>query len=118
MKKKNSIENAKKHLKKYHQEHVLAFWKQLNADQKQKLIAQIEQLDWAKVNHWIANHIKKSSSSTVPDVLEPASFYSSVANSPQLKKKYNKAKNLGRRIISEGKVAAFVVAGGQGNRSC
>ncbi len=116
MKEKSNLENIKKQLKKHGQGHLLAFLEQLGINQQQKLLDQIEQLDLAKIDGWVTNYVKKNNFSAVPEKLEPAPSYSHTVSTPQLQEKYDKAGDLGKQIISEGKVAAFVVAGGQGTR--
>ena len=109
-------EDIKKLLKEHHQSHLLAFWDQLNTTQRQDLLAQIQQLDFAKIDYWMANCVMKSSSAAISTDLVPASFYSSEPADPQQYQKYAGAVKLGKELIQQSKVAAFVVAGGQGTR--
>jgi UDP-N-acetylglucosamine/UDP-N-acetylgalactosamine diphosphorylase len=112
------LENAKKLLKKHGQSHLLAFWNRLNASQKQTLLAQIHQLDFAGIDDWVAKYVKKQRLTAISPNLTSAPYYDygiSPAD-PQQKHKYAAAAELGKRLISAGKVAAFVVAGGQGTR--
>ncbi|MBN2593882.1 MAG: UDPGP type 1 family protein [Sedimentisphaerales bacterium] len=108
--------SLKKLLKNHHQSHILAFWDQLNEGQKQNLLAQIQDLDFAKIDVWIEKFIKNY----IPDVIKtdfvPASSYNSTPLGPDQQRKYAEAVKLGRELIATGKVAAFVVAGGQGTR--
>jgi len=109
-------EDIKKLLKRHHQSHLLAFWDQLNTSQRQDLLAQIQELDFEKIEYWVANCVMKSSSAAISTDLVPASFYSSEPADPQQHHKYARAVELGKKLIWQGKVAAFVVAGGQGTR--
>ena len=109
-------EDIKKLLKRHHQSHLLAFWDQLNTTQKQDLLAQIQQLDFEKIKYWVANCVMKSSSAAISTDLVPASFYSSEPADTQQHRKYARAVELGKKLIRQSKVAAFVVAGGQGTR--
>jgi len=109
-------EDIKKLLKEHHQSHLLALWDQLNTAQRQNLLAQIRQLDLAKIDDWVANCVKNSASVVISGDLAPASFYSQCPADPQQHRKYVGAVELGRELIRQGKVAAFVVAGGQGTR--
>jgi UDP-N-acetylglucosamine/UDP-N-acetylgalactosamine diphosphorylase len=111
-----TYEEIKKVLKEHRQGHLLAFWDQLDTVQRQNLLAQIRQLDIAKIDCWVANYVKKSDSVAVSSDMVPASFYSSEPADPQQHRKYAGAVELGRELIRQGKVAAFVVAGGQGTR--
>ena len=111
-----NFEKIKKLLKKHNQSHLLAFWEQLNAAQRQNLLAQIERLDFSEIDDWVANYIKKPASAAIPVDFTPAWFYNFNPAGPEQKRKYAQARELGKELISAGKVAAFVVAGGQGTR--
>ena len=113
---KKAFENAKKLLKKHNQNHLLAFWEQLSPTQRQNLLAQIDQLDFSKIDDWVANFVKKSTATAVPADFTPAPSYSHNPVNADQKRKYTRAKSLGEELISDGKVAAFVVAGGQATR--
>ena len=112
----NSLENVRKLLEKHGQSHLLGFWADLNANQKQHLLDQIQRLDFTKVDLWVANHVKKPDSSVINGDLIPIKSYGCEPSSPEQKLKYTKANELGQDLIRQGKVAAFVVAGGQGTR--
>ncbi len=113
---KKALENIKKLLKKHNQSHLLAFWEQLNTAQRQNLLAQIEELDFSKMDDLVANHIKKPAFSAIGADFAPARSYSPNPADAEQKHKYAQAGELGRELISAGKVAAFIVAGGQGTR--
>ncbi|MHC4111422.1 MAG: UTP--glucose-1-phosphate uridylyltransferase [Planctomycetota bacterium] len=111
-----TFENTEKLLEEHNQSHLLAFWGQLNEDEKQNLLAQIHQLDFAKIDAWVANFVKKCVSTDISATLSPAESYNSAPADAEQKRKYGKALELGTELISAGKVAALVVAGGQGTR--
>ncbi len=111
-----AYKNVKKVLEKHNQGHLLAFWDQLNAAQQQHLISQINQLDLAKIDEWVANYIRKNTHAAITGDLTPAPFYSHEPSGQKQKRKYIEAVRLGEKLIRQGKVAAFVVAGGQGTR--
>ncbi len=113
---KKTFENIKKLLNKHNQSHLLAFWEQLNSAQRQNLLAQIGQLDFSKIDDWVVYFVKKSSSSALPADFAPASSYGPIPADPDQRRKYARARELSKELISAGKVAAFVVAGGQGTR--
>jgi UDP-N-acetylglucosamine/UDP-N-acetylgalactosamine diphosphorylase len=106
----------KKLLQKHHQSHLWAFWDQLDTAQRQNLFTQIQHLDLPKIDDWVANFIKKPPSSQVTADFAPASAYGPTTADPRQKRKYASAVELGKELISAGKVAALVVAGGQGTR--
>lgn len=112
---KEVFEKVKKLLKKHNQSHLLAFWEQLCPVQRQKLLLQIERLDFTEIDRWIANYIKKPVTAAISAEIAPAPFYH-FSPDREHKRKYAQARELGKELISAGKVAAFVVAGGQGTR--
>jgi UDP-N-acetylglucosamine/UDP-N-acetylgalactosamine diphosphorylase len=102
-------------LRNYDQEHLLAFHDRLTDRQKEQLVEQIERLDFSVIPDWIDNYVKSDKPLEVPDRLEPAPYYPARPTS-DLRKKYQEAVKYGRELIAAGKVAGFVVAGGQGTR--
>ncbi|MHC4325743.1 MAG: UTP--glucose-1-phosphate uridylyltransferase [Planctomycetota bacterium] len=111
-----SYENAKKLLNNHRQEQLLAFWEQLDQGQRQNLLAQIERLDLAKIDVWVNNFIRNPASDVIKADVTPAMSYNPSPASPDQQRKYAEAVKLGAELIAAGKVAAFVVAGGQGTR--
>jgi len=110
------LENAKKRLEKHHQSHLLAFWNHLEQPEKQNLLEQIEQLDFTQIDNRMVNIIKNPPEQNIPQDLKPAHSYPPEPADRQQNKKYNQAGKLGSQLISREKIAAFVVAGGQGTR--
>jgi len=111
-----SYENTKKLLKNHNQEHFLAFWDKLDKGQRQDLLAQIQRLDFDKIDVWVKKFIKNPVSDAISGDYVPAMSYHPTPVGPQQQRKYAEAVKLGKELISAGKVAAFVVAGGQGTR--
>jgi len=112
----NAVKKVEKLLKKHNQSHLLAFWKQLNTDQKNSLLAQIHALDFSKIDDWVADFVKNPDSTVIKGDFSPAPYYHCDPIDSANQQKYAKAGDLGKELISAGKVAAFVVAGGQGTR--
>ena len=94
----------------------MCFWDQLNEVEKQNLLEQIRQLDFAKIDDWVANFVKKTLSAGISADLSPAPSYGPVPVGDGQKRRYGKAFELGEEFIRKSRVAAFVVAGGQGTR--
>jgi len=113
---KKSYENAKKLLKKNHQSHLLAFCEKLDKGQRQDLLAQILLLDLDKIDVWVKEFIKNPVSDAISGDFIPALSYNPTPVGSEQHRKYAEAVKLGKELISAGKVAAFVVAGGQGTR--
>jgi UDP-N-acetylglucosamine/UDP-N-acetylgalactosamine diphosphorylase len=112
----NRLENIRKRLRTHDQTHLLAFWEHLDVAQRQSLVAQIERLDFDKIDRWVARLVRECRPSPVPQDLTPTPFYSLTPVDSQQQRKFAEAREFGRNLISTGKVAPFVVAGGQGTR--
>jgi len=106
----------RKSLESYGQEQVLAFFDQLDEGRKKGLLEQIEGLDLGKIQGWIEKYVRREKAVDVAFQFEPAPSYDAVALDSEQKEKYEKARQLGGDLLCDGKVAAFVVAGGQGTR--
>jgi len=111
-----TYENTEKLLEKHGQSHLLAFWDELDTARKRSLLAQIRQLDLEKIDNWIEKFVKTHAFVTINPDLAPALSYRPEPVGPENRQKYAEAVKIGRDLISKGKVAAFVVAGGQGTR--
>jgi len=111
-----ALKNVKKLLKTHNQAHLLAFWDRLEPAQRRDLLTEIGRLDFSKIDDWAANFIRSSDTAVIFADIAPAQSFSSVAAGPRQQRKYAQAVELGKELIQAGKVAAFVVAGGQGTR--
>jgi len=114
---RNDVEGIRRQLTEHHQEHLLAFWPQLDARQRQNLLDQIRELDLGKIDDWVEHLVKGTPAPALATTdFEPAPSYSPEPSDPAQRRKYNEAVDLGEKLISHGKVAALTVAGGQGTR--
>ena len=57
---KKLLETTKKMLLGHNQQHLLMFWDELQETQKQKLLEEIGQLDFSKIDRWIEKYAKKA----------------------------------------------------------
>ncbi|HOV76512.1 MAG TPA: UTP--glucose-1-phosphate uridylyltransferase, partial [Sedimentisphaerales bacterium] len=108
--------NIRELLTAHHQEHLLTFWPQLGAKERAGLIEQVRELDLEAIDEWIGTLVKGKPQPAFQQDFEPAKSYSVTPPTRNLERKYKKANELGEKIISQGKVAALTVAGGQGTR--
>ncbi|KRF13621.1 UTP--glucose-1-phosphate uridylyltransferase [Paenibacillus sp. Soil787] len=92
------------------QEHILRLYPSLSEASKSKLLDQIEQLDFAALRE-LFHHTKQPSVST--DGISPMEAYDSEDYSEEERKQLTET---GWDRLRQGKVAALVVAGGQGSR--
>lgn len=111
-----NLEKTQKLLKKHGQGHLLAFWDRLDDGQKQDLLAQIQELDLARIDQWVKDFITDSDFAAMRLDFSPAPFYSAAPAGTEQQKRYRQAVETGKKMVAAGKVAAFVVAGGQGTR--
>ena len=111
-----TLEKLRKRLQEYGQSHLLQFWEHLDAGRQRDFLVQIQRLDLARIEQWVADFVKEPRPALVRAGLSPAPFYGVCPAGDAQQRKYAQAVELGRKSIAAGKVAAFVVAGGQGTR--
>lgn len=111
-----TLKNVKKTLKTHNQCHILAFFQELSPPRQKTLLSQIESLDFSQIDEWISKYVKNPAPVSVPSEITAAPFYKAQPAGVEQENYYDKARALGKELISAGKVAAFVVAGGQGTR--
>src|SRR5271155_1589253 len=95
-------------LRKYHQEHVLRFWDQLSESEQRGLVEQLQGLDLELLQGLFAQ--KKSYPIPSSDQIKPVPVL------PMLSPDNDRYRRLGEEALRAGRVAALVVAGGQGSR--
>ncbi|MEK7992264.1 MAG: UDPGP type 1 family protein, partial [Planctomycetota bacterium] len=111
-----TLEKLRNRLQECGQSHLLQFWEHLDTGRQRGLLAEIQRLDFAGIEQLVADFIKEARPALVRAGLSPAPFYSARPAGAAQQRKYAQAVELGRKSIAAGKVAAFVVAGGQGTR--
>ena len=104
-----TYEEAAKVLKKCGQEHVLAFWDKLKAKEREALLAQIATIDPKSVAYCAKT---LATGSQTPDSSKGKAPKVAVLKGKALKE----AREAGEKELRAGKVAALLVAGGQGSR--
>ncbi len=97
------------------QTHVLGFYEELDPTRRERLLEQIESVDWAELGGLIERYVISKPRLDLPATIEPAPWYPH-APTGELEAKYAEARALGEKLLRDGKVAAFTVAGGQGTR--
>lgn len=113
---RNDVESLKNRLNEHYQDHLLAFWSDLNSSQKDDLLAQVQELDLDAIREWVEQLVKSQPQPPVQHDFKPAPSYTVQPRNDEEHRKYLQAIELGEKCISEGKVAALTVAGGQGTR--
>jgi len=103
-------------LKSFGQEHVLAFWNELTAEERQRLLSNIEEVDLEEVARLVeALVLSHQQEAEDFSLLEPAPYISHPASGGD-PEQWKQAAVAGEEALRNGQVAAFTVAGGQGTR--
>ncbi len=94
------------------QSHLLACWGRHGAAEQSRLVAQIESMNVDEWPELVERYVKSKPSLELPGDVRPAPYY------PHTGGAFDAAKYraIGEQLFRDGKVAAFVVAGGQGSR--
>jgi UDP-N-acetylglucosamine/UDP-N-acetylgalactosamine diphosphorylase len=101
-------------LRQHQQEHLLKFYDELSFEEQKSLLEQLEAQDWTMLDTLIETYVRNEPETSLSQQIMPAPYYPAEAGKHA--EKYAEAESEGRRLIAEGKVAAFTVAGGQGTR--
>jgi UDP-N-acetylglucosamine/UDP-N-acetylgalactosamine diphosphorylase len=103
-------------LSSLNQSNVLRFWDQLDDGGRRKLSAQLEALDLDHMAELAESHVRNKEHIELPKDIQPVKAYPRVPSTDDQRKLYAQAKERGRQLLREGKIGAFLVAGGQGTR--
>lgn len=111
-----SVQVISRRLETVGQGHLLRFFDQLGEDARRSLLAQIAELDLEKLPKLIEEYVFNKPVFELPASVQPAPYYP--RNPKDARKPWDEApyRAMGERLLRDGKVAAFVVAGGQGSR--
>lgn len=109
-------DSLKDTLKKFGQEHLLRFENSATHEENAALEAELEKINFAHLDKLIKDYVLKKPDIAIPSDLQPAPYFPLVPENDKQKKLYDAAEAEGRKIISEGRAACLIVAGGQGTR--
>jgi UDP-N-acetylglucosamine/UDP-N-acetylgalactosamine diphosphorylase len=109
------IKTTRHRLARHGQEQLLRFADELSESQLRELLADIDSLELDMLDELIEQNVIGASKFEISDEILPPPVYP-IEPTPERKDKYEQARQLGRSLIGQGKVAAFVVAGGMGTR--
>ena len=104
------LNNIKAILKKYGQEHLLNNFEKLDDIHKEKLLKEIENIDFELMNSLYEKTKKEISNNK--DEITPIEYLDKF----KLGEKYKYYEELGKKAIKEGQLAVVTMAGGQGTR--
>ena len=97
------------------QEHVLRFWDGLGPAERDRLGRQLSALDLNQIGRLAEQYVRNKPQVRLPEDIQPVSAYPYRPDADH-RRHYQDAERRGRQLVAEGKVAAFLVAGGQGTR--
>jgi UDP-N-acetylglucosamine/UDP-N-acetylgalactosamine diphosphorylase len=97
------------------QQQALRFYDQLDSSGKDNLRRQLLALDLAEIDELAEKHVRHKSPIAIPQDIHPVKAYPRRPG-PGQEQLYKDATARGHQLLREGKVAAFLVAGGQGTR--
>ncbi|MCD6365293.1 MAG: UDPGP type 1 family protein, partial [Planctomycetes bacterium] len=110
------IESIRRELVKYKQEHLLRFYDQLSEPRQAALIEQLSGMDFARLDDLIARYLRATPAQISGHQIHPPEIVSTRTADPKCERELLDARRRGEELIAAGKVAAFVVAGGQATR--
>jgi UDP-N-acetylglucosamine/UDP-N-acetylgalactosamine diphosphorylase len=94
---------------------VLRFFNQLDPAGQKRLLAQLQSQDLDSLARLSEEYVKNKPHAALPKDIQPVQAFPCVADAAR-RGMYQDAEKNGRELLSQGKVAAFLVAGGQGTR--
>jgi UDP-N-acetylglucosamine/UDP-N-acetylgalactosamine diphosphorylase len=98
------------------QAQVFKFWQELTPEQQADFAKQLESLDWKLIDQLVKTVVTHPEKFELKGDVQPAPYYENKPADPAKQKKLKDAFARGEQLLREGKIAAFVVAGGQGTR--
>ena len=106
----HNLEEIRRTLKKYNQEHLLNFYEKLDEQKQGKLLEQIENIDFELINSLYDKTKKENVNENAK--IEPIDFIDKY----KLNENYKHYEEIGEKAIRAGKLAVVTMAGGQGTR--
>ena len=98
------------------QAQVFRFWQHPTPELQADFAKQPEALDWQLIDHLVKTIITHPSGFQLQGDVQPAPYYENKPADAGKREKLRQAFARGEELLRQGKVAAFVVAGGQGTR--
>ncbi len=103
-------------LERHNQGHLLRFYDQLPPEGQAALLEQIARLDLAKLERLVEQYVRQAPSMAIGGRIEPPAIIPARPGEGGGAKLHADGRRVGEEVLRAGKVAAFVVAGGQGTR--
>jgi len=103
-------------LQKAGQSHLIETADTLTGLSQDRFTQQLESLDLGKMRELVQTYVKSTPTFEIPENTRPASYYPADPSSSRRAYEPSGFRRAGERLLAEGKVACFTVAGGQGSR--
>ena len=103
-------------LKKYGQAHLLKFIEEIDESEKKQLIDQLNRIDFEELKELIEQYVLNRPETAIAENISPAPYFPQTPESSEQETLYAAAEKKGKELLEAGKVAALIVAGGQGSR--
>ncbi len=110
------LTEIKQKLQEFQQEHLLEFWDELDSARRQALLEQLAGVNFEQLRQYFEKFADAESLQLQDDKVMPPDVLPRKPSNEQQARLYQEAEQRGLQLLSEGKVAACVVAGGQGTR--
>jgi len=107
---------ARKALAAHGQTHLLRFYEDLPDAERSGLLRQIESIDFDQIDRLIDRYVRRKPVAEIPGEIRPPEIVPARPKDASGERFCEQARRCGLEWIAAGKVAAFVVAGGQGTR--
>lgn len=111
-----NLDQLKTRLAAINQASVLRFIDELEPAGRDKLIAQLSALDLDALPNLVSHYVTGNYTPPIPTEIKPITPLPRHPQTPEHRALYAKALARGHELLREGKVGAFLVAGGQGTR--
>ena len=111
------VEKLRRDLKENNQEHLLKHWESLSKNEQSVFYGEVRNINFAQVNRSFEATMNEAKRNEKKDEIEPVprELVGSVIGAVN-QNKVDSWRDKGLRVISEGKVAVLLLAGGQGTR--
>ena len=112
------VEELRRELKESNQDHLLQHWDSLDEEEQAKFFKDLRDIDYAKINRSFDKTMNEAKSSEKKDEnLQPVPPEKvGCATGTENENRVQSWREKGLQVISEGKVAVLLLAGGQGTR--
>ena len=110
------IKSVRSTLEAHGQGHLLRYYDDLAPPQAATLLDQIAAIDFERLRELIERYVRRSPAFSISGEIQPPRIVPARCADEKTAAEHHAARKRGRQLIAEGKVAAFVAAGGQGTR--